>query len=181
MPKGIWFAKANHKIKAKKTKRLQIRGKYYLIKISKSLIRVNNVNNVIILYTIYYTYVLLLGGYLLEFVNIFLLIFAVLFVLSFSFFIYHQISNISETIEMLKQDQYEVFDKNELSSYELERLEREERFDDRINRLKEELANQQHVLHQPTIADELHPMVKNLPHNCINTKNDILPDVEISE
>lgn len=70
--------------------------------------------------------------------------------------------------------------KEQLTTYELERLEREEEFDDRISRLKDELASQQRIIHNSTIAEELHPLVKNLPHNAIKTNNDNLPDVEVT-
>lgn len=60
-----------------------------------------------------------------------------------------------------------VANQHELTSYELERLNREEKFDERINRLKEELAFQQNIIRQGIPADELHPLVKNLPHDII--------------
>lgn len=72
------------------------------------------------------------------------------------------------------------FDKSQLTSYELERLEREEEFDKRINRLKEELAKQQTIIRRGTIADEFHPMVKNLPHDVIKI-NQSLPDIEVAD
>ena len=75
----------------------------------------------------------------------------------------------------------ERFDERELTSYELERLEREEEFDKRINRLKDELSQQQKVIRHGFTADELHPSVHNLPHNTVQTKYDVLPDVEIAE
>lgn len=55
-----------------------------------------------------------------------------------------------------------------LSAYEAERLEREEEFDLRILHIKEELAKQQTAIrHATQNAEELHPLVKNLPHNSI--------------
>lgn len=71
--------------------------------------------------------------------------------------------------------------KDELTSYELERLEREEQFDNRINRLKDELAQQQHIIRTGIIADELHPSVHNLPHDSVQTKYDVYPDMEVAE
>lgn len=68
----------------------------------------------------------------------------------------------------------------ELTSYELERLEREQEFDERINRLKDELAQkQEHMERFGTTADELHPLVKNLPHNNIPSNTD--PDIEYAD
>lgn len=58
-------------------------------------------------------------------------------------------------------------DEKHLTTYELERLEREEEFDSRINKMKEELALQQQILRHGTVADELHPLVRNLPHDVI--------------
>ena len=75
----------------------------------------------------------------------------------------------------------EIVNKNELTAYELERLEREEEFDERINRLKEELSNQQQIIRKGVSADELHPLVHNLPHDIIQNKYDVLPDVEVAD
>lgn len=85
------------------------------------------------------------------------------------------------TLTNVQQNADETFDKRELTSYELERLEREEEFDERINRLKEELAEQHNVIRKGTTADELHPLVHNLPHDSVQTKYDVYPDVEVSE
>ena len=71
--------------------------------------------------------------------------------------------------------------KPHLSSYELERLEREQSFDRRIAELKEELANQQSVIRSGISAEELHPLVKNLPHNIIAEKHSDIPDVEYAD
>ena len=68
-----------------------------------------------------------------------------------------------------------------LSSYELERLEREQSFDRRIAELKEELAKQQSVIRSGISAEELHPLVKNLPHNIIAEKHSDIPDVEYAD
>lgn len=71
--------------------------------------------------------------------------------------------------------------KPHLSSYELERLEREQSFDRRIAELKEELAKQQSVIRSGISAEELHPLVKNLPHNIIAESHSHIPDVEYAE
>lgn len=71
--------------------------------------------------------------------------------------------------------------KPHLSSYELERLEREQNFDRRIAELKEELAKQQSIIRSGISAEELHPLVKNLPHNIIAESHSDIPDVEYAE
>jgi CII-binding regulator of phage lambda lysogenization HflD len=88
--------------------------------------------------------------------------------------------NLSDVLSTL-QNADERVDKRELTSYELQRLEREEKLDERVNRLKDELALQRRITHQATVADELHPMVHNLPHDVIDKKLDYHPDVEVSE
>lgn len=90
------------------------------------------------------------------------------------------IINLTQTIQIPDEHQ-STFDKRELTSYELERLEREEQFDQRINRLKEELAAQNDILRRGTSADELHPLVHNLPHDSVQTVYDIYPDMEVAE
>ena len=75
----------------------------------------------------------------------------------------------------------EQFDKRELTSYELERLEREEEFDSRINRLKDELSQQQNIIRKGVTAEELHPSVHNLPHDTVQTKYDVYPDMEVAD
>lgn len=67
-----------------------------------------------------------------------------------------------------------------LSPYEIERLERELEFDARIEEIKNELALRQQERQSTNIADELHPMVKNLPHNTI-TDNQQAPDIEYAD
>lgn len=64
-----------------------------------------------------------------------------------------------------------------LSPAEIERVKRRKTFDARINRIKDELANS--CKEEP--AFELHPAVKNLPHEIIKQKYDILPDVEYAD
>lgn len=75
----------------------------------------------------------------------------------------------------------ECYDKEQLTSYELERLKREEEFDNRINRLKEEIAEQQIIIRKGTSADELHPLVHNLPHDIIEKKYDVHYGEEVAE
>jgi competence protein ComGC len=71
--------------------------------------------------------------------------------------------------------------KSQLTSYELERLAREEQFDARISALKDELALQQNIIRKGVTADELHPLVHNLPHNVIGEKHDLESYVEVAE
>lgn len=73
------------------------------------------------------------------------------------------------------------FDEKEPTSYEIERMEREFEFDNRIEMLKNELAEQHVVAREGTIADELHPLVHNLPHDSLGVKNDTVPEVEVAE
>ena len=90
----------------------------------------------------------------------------------------HQIADVrAELLEALGSATLKPY----LSSYELERLEREQSFDRRIAELKEELAKQQSVIRSGISAEELHPLVKNLPHNIIAEKHSDIPDVEYAE
>lgn len=90
----------------------------------------------------------------------------------------HQIADVrAELLEGLGSATLKPY----LSSYELERLEREQNFDRRIAELKEELAKQQSVIRSGISAEELHPLVKNLPHNIIAEKHSDIPDVEYAE
>jgi predicted Holliday junction resolvase-like endonuclease len=88
-----------------------------------------------------------------------------------------------QTAELHKQNKQSIdeINKSQLTSYELERLEREEQFDARITALKEELAKQQHIIRRGTIADELHPLVHNLPHDVIGDKHDLSSFIEVAE
>lgn len=65
---------------------------------------------------------------------------------------------------------------DELSDYEIERLERERDFERRIRSMKEELGIEESKAYKRT-AEESHPNVKNLPHNIIPSYDD-LPSVE---
>lgn len=90
----------------------------------------------------------------------------------------HQIADVrAELLEALGSATLKPY----LSSYELERLEREQNFDRRIAELKEELAKQQSVIRSGISAEELHPLVKNLPHNIIAEKHSDIPDVEYAD
>lgn len=71
-----------------------------------------------------------------------------------------------------------------LTEYEKEELRKQQEFDKRINALKDELAltntiDQEERHGEP--AQELHPLVKNLPHNSIRIREMMPPDVEYAE
>ncbi len=67
--------------------------------------------------------------------------------------------NLAEDIDITPQ----------LTSYERMRFQREEAFDERIARLKEEIAAKRVAApYVSTPAEELHPDVHNLPHEIIN-------------
>lgn len=69
-----------------------------------------------------------------------------------------------------------------LTSYEIEKLEREAKFDERIERLKNEIAEEHPINTHSEPAEELHPNVHNIPHEVIkDTSEPILPDVEITK
>jgi seryl-tRNA synthetase len=58
----------------------------------------------------------------------------------------------------------------QLTSYEKMRLQREEAFDERIARLKDEIAAKRPAVPYASMpAEELHPDVHNLPHDIIDT------------
>lgn len=56
-------------------------------------------------------------------------------------------------------------------------------FDDKISRLKDELAkNNSNIIRKPTSAEILMDGIKNLPHDAIeNNRSSYLPDVEITK
>lgn len=82
-----------------------------------------------------------------------------------------------KNVEHVRDD----YDEDFFSIDERERIKREREFDDRINRMKDELADKHVVQRKGTTAETLHPDVRNLPHNIIpNHTNDDLPDVEIT-
>lgn len=115
--------------------------------------------------------------------KIIVLLFSVLIALSLvNAYQINVLSKLAKTIQPTTlQNADETYDKRELTSYELERLEREEEFDSRISRLKDELSVQQRVLYRGIPAEELHPLVHNLPHDTVQTKYDVLPDVEVAD
>jgi len=71
--------------------------------------------------------------------------------------------------------------KEDVESVNPELLERERKFDDRISRLKEELAMQQDVKEKKgTEAEILHPDIQNIPHDDVKTKYDLYP-IEVAD
>lgn len=62
------------------------------------------------------------------------------------------------------------------TSYELQRLAREKKFDERITSLKDELS-----AYQGNTAEILHPSIVNLPHDSIRTKYDLPSYEEVAE
>lgn len=71
----------------------------------------------------------------------------------------------------------DVRNDDQLTENERMVLDRDISFDNRIARIKDELAGSQQSERKGTVADELHPGVKNLPHDIIRER-DSLPDVE---
>jgi hypothetical protein len=61
-----------------------------------------------------------------------------------------------------------------------EHIEKQRTFDERIRRIKSELAEKQNDTRTGYIAEELHDDVKNLPHNTINEYQGI-QDVEYAD
>lgn len=71
-----------------------------------------------------------------------------------------------------------------LTEYEKEELRKQQEFDERIRCLKDELALKNKVeqdVRYGEPAQELHPLVKNLPHNSIRIREMMPPDVEYAE
>jgi hypothetical protein len=80
------------------------------------------------------------------------------------------------------EEEEPLIDSAVLTEGELARMEREQEFDQRIKAMKDELASRTpDVPRRGSEAVQLHPDVRNLPHNIINDFYDDLPDVEISE
>lgn len=111
----------------------------------------------------------------------------VIILAAFFVFIHLQIRSLAKSIKSISFDATinkgtpdEGVDERELSIYEKQRLQRDLEFDERINKLKDELARRTTRIHQGTIAEELHPNVHNLPHNII-PNYESLPDVEVAE
>jgi predicted Holliday junction resolvase-like endonuclease len=117
-------------------------------------------------------------------IEVYYLITLIIILTTFLTFIHFYFRKFAKTLDITLHNIQSAdvhFDKHELSSYELQRLEREESFDSRIAELKEELALQQNIIRHGVIAEELHPNVHNLPHEIIDHQINSLPDVEISE
>lgn len=74
---------------------------------------------------------------------------------------------ISGITHQLKENE-EEFVKSKLSTYEIERLEREDKFNKRILDLKHEINVKNDLIRRGVPAEELHPLVHNLPHNVVN-------------
>lgn len=82
---------------------------------------------------------------------------------------------VSQLVNLLKvqESTEEVADEHEddlvgLTEHEKEMLHRQNEFDARIARIKEEVSLRNAKTHTPAEAEELHPDVKNLPHNIIH-------------
>jgi hypothetical protein len=86
-----------------------------------------------------------------------------------------------EKIADLREEEQPTFDEKQLSAYELERLEREDEFDKRIDMLKEQVASQHAHIKTGIQADEFHPSVKNLPHNSIEVRSTRPPEIEYAD
>lgn len=84
-------------------------------------------------------------------------------------------TQIAELREMFESKNFSDVD-DLLTPYERERLTRERAFDTRIANLNKELDEK-----HGHIAEELHPLVHNLPHDIIDRKVDDLPDVEFAD
>lgn len=110
----------------------------------------------------------LIGGFFMLNLLINILIIAILFIL---------IIRLKKIEDFVKQ--YDIPIDEQLSSYELERIEREKVFDERITRLKDELALSNAIERKGSIAQELHPGVKNLPHTIIPNQKE--PDEEFAD
>ena len=99
-----------------------------------------------------------------------------IFLLSFALactvvYLRRTLRRLEETKSQAKQAENFVDVQDHLSTYELERLNREKNFDDRINRLKDELDGKQSF----STAEILHPDIQNLPHDAINTEQHTYP------
>lgn len=84
------------------------------------------------------------------------------------------------TTEPPYSDSVEAESPEELRKAE-EKLKRDQEFDDRITRMKSELASTQPQATSPYDAEILHPDIENLPHDTIKDKPTELPDVEYAK
>lgn len=98
----------------------------------------------------------------------------VYFILRVNYLIQHPFGEIADVpVEHVETE-------SDFAYYDAEKEERNQQFNDRIMKIKNELAMQQAVReNESTVAEETHPLVKNLPHNTISTKR--VPDVEYAE
>lgn len=90
-------------------------------------------------------------------------------------------SELRDMVHSTGKEKEESYDSEELTEYEIECMIRDKDFDNRIAKMREELALQSHPKHTGTIAEELDPMVKNLPHDSVQTRYDVVPDSEVAE
>lgn len=91
-------------------------------------------------------------------------------------FLIHAYKLISFKLDMLVADAHG----NAPTSYDVEREQADEEFNERIENMKIELAEQQAQYEaESTVAEVMHPNVVNLPHNKI--PNDRVPDVEYAD
>lgn len=89
-----------------------------------------------------------------------------------------QVTQIAEELESI---QIKLFS-DSLSAQEKARIQRDNDFQHRINRMKEELAlQQQHAQRTGTEALSFHPNVENIPHNIIDKRLEEPPDEEIAD
>lgn len=99
--------------------------------------------------------------------------------ISANFLLIYMLNKALDAFKDFLDSQMLVNDEDDPSEEELERLARDAEFDERINQIKEELAKQQAGGGIGTVAEELHPLVTNLPHNSINGKRE--PDIEYAD
>lgn len=92
-----------------------------------------------------------------------------------------KLSNTLLNVQQPSNPSYPDVNKEELTSYELERLNREDEFDKRIASLKDEVSKQSEVIRRGVAAEELHPLVHNLPHNAVETRHDLSSYEEVAE
>ena len=83
-----------------------------------------------------------------------------------------------EVPELSNHSLDEVYDPTELSNYEIQRLEDDKAFDERIRKMKEEIDKHPTFERRGTVAEELHPGVHNLPHSVIPYTHDSYSDEE---
>lgn len=77
--------------------------------------------------------------------------------------------------EVREEEDEDLFD----AMVQEQKAQREREFAERIERIKAELAASQEQATSNNVAQELHPGVKNLPHNTIS--NDNIPDIEYAD